>query len=218
MKKVVLFDLDGTLLNTLGDLAAAVNSALSSFSFPLRSTDEIRSFIGNGVPTLIRRSLPAGTDDAVWREAIDAFTSYYLAHICDNTAPYPGIVELLGSLRARGVKIGIVSNKKDEATRLVCTKLLGGLFDYTAGARNESERKPKPDMVLAAMEYFSVSPKETLYVGDSDVDILTAENAGIDCVSVLWGYRDEAYLRAAGGKFFASTAAGLGEIILTLSE
>jgi len=216
VKKTVLFDLDGTLLNTLGDLAAAVNSALSGLSFPQRSVDEIRSFIGNGVPALIRRALPEGTDNGVWKRAVDAFTEYYLAHICDNTLPYDGIPELLGFLRTNGVNVGIVSNKKDAATRLVCEKLLDGLFDYAAGARNEAERKPKPDMVFAAMKYFSASFQDTLYVGDSDVDILTAKNAGIDCVSVLWGYRDEAHLRAAGGKIFVSTAYSLRESILTL--
>lgn len=218
MIATVLFDLDGTLLDSLGDLAAAVNNAMSGLSFPLRTRDEVRSFIGNGVPTLIRRSLPPYADDVVHQKAVALFTEYYMKHVSDLTAPFPGIRSLLADLRERRINIGIVSNKRDEATKLVCSKLLGGLCDYAAGARSEQERKPAPDMVFAAMEYFGASAESTLYIGDSEVDIAVAKNAGLDCVSVLWGYRSKAELLQAGGRIFAESPEALGEIILTLRE
>ena len=216
MKKTVLFDLDGTLLDTLGDLAAGVNHVLSGFSFPQRTREEIRSFIGNGVPTLLRRSLPAGVSEDTVSRAISEFTAYYLAHICDNTVPYPGIPELLAALKRDGVNVGIVSNKKNEATRLICEKLLGGLYDYAHGAANEEERKPKPDMVYDAMAHFGASKDETVYVGDSNVDIETAWNAGIDCISVTWGYRDKATLEKAGATVFAEDAKQLPVLLKAL--
>ena len=216
MKKTVLFDLDGTLLDTLGDLAAGVNHVLSFFSFPQRTREEIRSFIGNGVPTLLRRALPAGADEDTVSRAISDFTAYYLAHMCDSTVPYPGIPELLAALKRNGVNIGIVSNKKNAATCLICEKLLGGLYDYAHGAANEEERKPKPDMVYAAMAHFGTSESETVYVGDSNVDIETAANAGIACVSVTWGYRDGDALEKARATVLASDASRLLTILTAL--
>lgn len=212
----VLFDLDGTLLDTLGDLAAAVNNALSGLSFPLRTKEEVRSFIGNGVPTLLKRSLPCGVDGETHKKAVELFSAYYMAHINDLTVPYVGMRELLGYLRQRGINVGVVSNKKDSALQLVCKELLCGLYDYAVGPKSEAERKPAPSMVLAAMDYFGASADNTVYVGDTEVDIAVARNAGIDCISALWGYRSETELRAAGGKIFAKTPDELKEIILTL--
>ncbi len=212
----VLFDLDGTLLDTLGDLAAAVNNALSGLSFPLRTKEEVRSFIGNGVPTLLRRSLPCGVDGETHKKAVGLFSEYYMAHINDLTVPYDGMRELLACLRQTGVNVGVVSNKKDSALQLVCKEMLCGLYDFAIGPKNEAERKPDPSMVLAAMNYFGASAENTVYIGDTEVDIAVAKNAGIDCISALWGYRSETELRAAGGKIFAKSPSELREIILTL--
>ncbi len=216
MKNTLIFDLDGTLLNTLGDLTEAVNFALSGLSLPNRTVDEVRSFIGNGVPTLIKRSLPENSSSDTFDSALKLFTEWYMCHICDKTVPFDGIPELLKLLRSKGYKIAIVSNKKHEATRLVCEKLLYGLYDYAAGAKNEKERKPSPDMVLKSMEFFGCEKDSAVYIGDSEVDIQTAKNAGIDCVSVLWGYRSKEELLEAGGKIFAKDVPTLAEIVLTL--
>ena len=216
MKKTVLFDLDGTLLDTLGDLAAGVNHVLSGFSFPQRTREEIRSFIGNGVPTLLRRSLPAGVSEDTVSRAISDFTSDGVAHSGDNTVRDGGVRELRAALKCVVVNVGIVSNKKNEATRLICEKLLGGLYDYAHGAANEEERKPKPDIVYDAMAHSGASKNETVYVGDSNVDIETAWNAGIDCISVTWGYRDKAALEKAGATAFAEDAKQLPALLNAL--
>ncbi len=216
MKNILIFDLDGTLLNTLGDLTEAVNFALSGLSLPNRTIDEIRSFIGNGVPTLIKRSLPENSDSDTFERALKLFTEWYMSHICDKTVPFDYIPGLLKLFRSKGYKIAIVSNKKHEATLLVCEKLLCGLYDYAAGAKNEKERKPSPDMVLKAMEFFGCEKDSAVYIGDSEVDVQTAKNAGIDCISVLWGYRSKEELSAAGGKIFAKDVPSLTEIVLTL--
>lgn len=212
----MIFDLDGTLLNTLGDLTEAVNFALSGLSLPNRTIDEVRAFIGNGVPTLVRRALPENSGSDTFERALKLFTEWYMHHICDKTVSFDGIPELLRLFRSKGYKIAIVSNKKHEATQLVCEKLLCGLYDYAAGAKNEKERKPSPDMVLKAMELLGCEKDSAVYIGDSDVDVETARNAGIDCISVLWGYRSKEELLESGGKIFAKDVPSLAEIVLTL--
>ena len=217
MTRLAIFDLDGTLLNTIGDLAVSCNAVLALRGLPQHSYEDYCRFVGNGIMRLVERALPEAlrtpyTVDVVRRD----FVAYYLAHICDNTVPYPGIPELLAALKRDGVNVGIVSNKKNEATRLICEKLLGGLYDYAHGAANEEERKPKPDMVYDAMAHFGASKDETVYVGDSNVDIETAWNAGIDCISVTWGYRDKAALEKAGATAFAEDAKQLPALLKAL--
>lgn len=186
---LVIFDLDGTLLNTLDDLADATNAALAEYAFPPRTTEEIRAFIGNGVSRLIHRAVPEGTDEAVAAAVLARFKAVYTEHVNDKTVPYPGILSLLRELKDRGVRCAVNSNKVDNAVRLLCDAHFDGLLDAVLGERDGIPRKPAPDGARRIMERLNVRPENTLYVGDGDADIRTAQNAGIDCAWVSWGYR-----------------------------
>ena len=186
---LIIFDLDGTILNTLDDLAFACNAALVEAGFPARSREEIRRFIGNGVARLIRRAVPEGTGDDVCERVVARFKAIYLDHVNDHTLPYPGIPELLKALKQQGVRIAVNSNKVDAATQLLIAHHYGGLFDYVLGERPDIPKKPAPDGAQKIMAALNVSPDRVLYVGDGDADIRTAQNANIDGAWVSWGYR-----------------------------
>ncbi|MBQ6600736.1 MAG: HAD-IA family hydrolase [Clostridia bacterium] len=196
--KAVIFDLDGTLLDTLGDLHAAVNHALRAFGFPERSIDEVRRFIGNGVVKLMQRATPENTDEETDRKCLDAFRKYYLIHMRDKTAPYDGVIALLEKLRAKGIKTAVVSNKFHQAVYELCLDYFPGLIDEAFGVSVESERKPSPANVYKALEKTGVTADECIYIGDSEVDVQTSHNAGIKCIGVTWGFRDRAELEKAG--------------------
>ena len=203
MKTGILWDLDGTLLDTLEDLADAVNFALQQFGYPERSIEEIRCFVGNGARRLIERSVPAGGDaDAVF----DTFRAYYDTHCRIKTRPYDGIMEALQKLGEK-YPMAVVSNKPDSAVKPLCAEYFPGL--YARGESTDCPRKPAPDMVFKAMEAIGV--ESCIYVGDSEVDVLTARNAGVPCLSVLWGFRDRAEIMAAGGSHFCEDTAKLVE-------
>lgn len=204
--KAVIFDLDGTLLNTLDDLADATNHTLSVLGYPLRTRDEVRSFIGNGVHKLLERSMPHGVSDEVHERAYSEFGVFYKEHCRDNTAPYEGISKLLKTLNERGFKLAIVSNKVDFAVKQLCAEFFDGLMQAAVGDSDKTRTKPAPDMVMAALNELGVSADESVYVGDTDVDIETAKNAGMDCISVSWGYRTRAELESYGTKNIADTA------------
>ncbi len=197
MKKAVIFDLDGTLLNTLGDLASSVNFALRECGYPERTVDEVRSFIGNGVIMLMRRSVPKGTNEADEKACFEKFRAYYLEHMEDTTAPYDGVNELIEKLSARGIKTAVVSNKLDAGVKGLCEKYFPGLT-CAFGVNNESERKPAPANVFKALSKLKVEKSEALYVGDSEVDVQTAQNAGLEMVGVTWGYRSRETLVSSG--------------------
>ncbi len=202
-----IFDLDGTLLDTLSDLAKSVNHALAKNGLPLRTKDEIRSFLGNGVVRLIESSVPDGTSPKVTEATLADFRSYYLEHSLDETRPFPGITDMLRSLRARGKNIAIVSNKFYTATQELARYFFHDIIDVAIG-EHESEgikRKPAPDTILEAFRQLDVVRDNAVYVGDSEVDILTAKNSGLPCISVLWGFRDKAFLEEHGATFFAET-------------
>ena len=186
---LVIFDLDGTLLNTLEDLAFACNTALAEFGFPRRSTEEVRTFIGNGVARLIRRAVPEGTTDETIAEVLSRFKAIYTDNVNVHTVPYPGIPELLDALRAAGVKCAVNSNKVDNAVQLLCDAHFDGRLDLALGERRDIPKKPAPDGARRIMNTLGVTPERTLYVGDGDADLLTAQNAGIDSAWVSWGYR-----------------------------
>ena len=203
MKTGILWDLDGTLLDTLEDLADAVNFALQQFGYPERSIKEIRCFVGNGARRLIERSVPAGGDaDAVF----DTFRTYYDTHCRIKTRPYDGIMEALQKLGEK-YPMAVVSNKPDSAVKPLCAEYFPGL--YARGESTDCPRKPAPDMVFKAMEAIGV--ESCIYVGDSEVDVLTARNAGVPCLSVLWGFRDRAEIMDAGGSHFCEDTAKLVE-------
>lgn len=211
--KAVIWDLDGTLLNTLDDLAASVNAALSMNGMPLRSTEEVRAFVGNGIRNLMMRAVPGGEANPAFDKALEDFTRHYGAHSRDRTRPYDGILGMLDKLSAAGVKHAIVSNKIDFAVKELSRAYFGERMCAAIGDDPSRARKPAPDSVFAAMREMGVTAQETVYVGDSDVDVLTARNAGVPCVAVLWGFRDEACLRAAGAGRLARTPDELREII-----
>ena len=209
----ILFDLDGTLLDTLEDLRDAANFALSRFGCPERSMEEVRSFVGNGAGLLIRRALPGGADDPDWQAVLSVFREYYDAHCQIKTAPYEGIPEVLSALRAR-YPLAIVSNKPDSAVKRLCGAYFGDIF-----ARGEAEdcpRKPAPDMLFQAMK--EIGAERVIYVGDSEVDVETARNAGMPCLSVLWGFRDRACLERAGAKHFCREPRELVQMIDAMEE
>lgn len=224
MYKYAIFDLDGTLLNTLGDLHAAVNHALRQFGFPKRTMEEVRRFIGNGVVKLMERSTPDGTDAETNAECLEVFRKYYLEHMKDMTAPYEGVLEMLKALREKGIKTAVVSNKLHAAVEGLCDDYFEGLIDAAIGVSVESERKPNPVNVFKAMNALntelciggdvceSVKPY-TIYIGDSEVDVQTAKNAGLPCIGVTWGFRDEAELRSAGAEYIADDTGEVMEII-----
>lgn len=212
----VVFDLDGTLLDTLEDLTAAVNQALRECGYPEHTMDEVRGFVGNGIGMLIQRALPPekDADEEAYELTLQAFKLYYAQHNSDTTAPYEGILNMLRALRAAGIKIAVVSNKNDANVKALCQRFFSGLIDEAVGEKEGVRRKPEPDTVLNVMQAFHVTPKETLYVGDSDVDVKTAANAGVDCAAVLWGFRSERHLREAGAETLFRTPAELQRWIL----
>ena len=214
--KAVLFDLDGTLLDTLDDLTDSVNVILERYGFPRQERKEVRRYLGNGSERLMRAVLPKNINEADFAKYLEEYKVYYEGHKEEKTGPYPGIPELLWELHRRGLKIGVVSNKFDLAVKGLCKKYFSPCIDGAVGEMESAgiRRKPAPDMVFAAAEWLGVAIEDCLYVGDSEVDILTAENAGMDCISVCWGFRDEGELREAGAKRLAHTAAELEKIIL----
>lgn len=196
----VIFDLDGTLLDTLEDLTSAVNHALRTGGYPEHTIDDIRTFVGNGVGMLIRRALPqsADSDNEAFSETLQAFKHYYASHNNDTTAPYHGITQMLDSLQKAGIQMAIVSNKNDPNVKALNKVYFSQWIDLAIGETDGIRRKPHPDSLMKAMETLKVSPSRTLYVGDSDVDVQTAANAGVDCAAVCWGFQTESELRAAG--------------------
>lgn len=200
-----IFDLDGTLLDTLADLADSCNYALKACGMPQRTMDEVRQFVGNGVRVLMQRAVPGGEENPLFEQALDCFRKHYLIHGQDNTAPYPGIIDMLRRLRLEGKKIAVVSNKFDAATKQLCSHYFPGLVDVAIGESEGIRRKPAPDTVLTAMRLLGVEPHDSIYVGDSDTDILTAKNAGISCLSVTWGFRDRQFLIEHGATTFISS-------------
>lgn len=199
-----IFDLDGTLLDTLDDLAASTNYALRVFGLPERSRDEVRCFVGNGVRRLMQQAVPDGESDPRFEEVLVTFRKHYLHHSMDTTQPYPGIMPMLARLREEGHATAVVSNKFDAATKSLCQHYFGTLIDVAIGESERIRRKPAPDTVLEAMRLLGAKKEQTIYIGDSDVDIATAKACAIPCVSVLWGFRDRDFLLAHGATVFIS--------------
>ena len=195
MKELVIFDLDGTLLNTLEDLRNSTNFALSEFGFPKRSLEEVRSFVGNGVRKLIERAVPQSCDKETTEKCLEIFKKNYSENMYNNTAPYNSILEILKDLRNNGLKIGVVSNKFDSAVKELCKKYFEDLVDIAIGQAGDVPKKPAPDGVLKAIKLLGA--ENIVYVGDSGVDVQTAKNANIPCIGVTWGFRDKKDLKGA---------------------
>ena len=202
-----IFDLDGTLLNTLDDLAAAVNYTLRQYGMPEHTREDVRHFVGNGVRLLMIRAIPDGESNPRFEAAFKTFREYYLEHSLDTTRPYDGIPEMLRELRKRGKRVAVVSNKFYAATRELCQHFFPDSVEVAIG-EHEAEgirKKPAPDTVIEAFRQLDVDSHNAVYVGDSDVDLQTARNVGLPCISVLWGFRDRAFLEAHGATTFAVT-------------
>lgn len=200
MIEAVLFDLDGTLVDSLGDLAVSMNTALHALGLPIHETQQYRQLVGNGVKELVRRAVPEERRDATTLAAVHArFSAHYTKHYADSTAPYEGIIPLLTELSARGLRLGVVSNKPDAFTKEIVRKVLAHPFDFVLGQTEALPSKPEPDMPLAALHEMGVRPVDCAYVGDSDVDMFTGRNAGIRIVvGCSWGFRGRHELTAAG--------------------
>lgn len=207
MKKIVIFDLDGTLLNTLDDLADSTNYALAKFGYPTRTIEEVRQFVGNGVAKLIERAIPNGKNNPNFEKCLAIFKENYAQNMYNKTAPYAGILEMLSNLKSKGLKIAVVSNKFDLAVKELCKKYFDGYIDFAAG-ENEAQgikKKPAPDTVFTVLKEFELNPEDAVYVGDSDVDIMTAKNSQMPCISVTWGFRDEDFLLKNGATILINT-------------
>ena len=212
--KAVIFDLDGTILDTLQDLANSVNHALRTHGYPERTVDEVRRFIGNGIRVLMRRSCPAGISEEAQEAALATFRVHYDAHCKDFTAPYDGIRELLNALREQGIRTAVVSNKIEPAVIVLCDEHFPGQFEYMVGNRPDLAPKPAPDSVNEVIEKMGLERKDIVYIGDTEVDIQTSDNAGLDCIGVEWGFRDGAYLRELGAKYIVEQPMDVLDIVL----
>ncbi len=212
--KAAIFDMDGTILDTINDLADSVNHSLNTYGFPARSLEEIRTFIGNGLAQLIHLSVPAGTAESVEKKVFEEHKRYYALHAADKTKPYEGIAELLKRLKEHGIKTAVVSNKNDPNVKALADRYFTGLFDACIGVRDGVPRKPAPDLVNIALNELNAAKSDTVYIGDSEVDVATAKNSGLSMITVLWGYRTREELLEKGAENFVSTADELSKILI----
>ncbi len=210
----VIFDLDGTLLNTIDDLADAGNHVCAARGWPVHTVAEFKLMVGNGIPKLVERFSPPGTDSETLSAALAEFSAYYAAHSEDRTAPYPGVPEALRALKEAGVRMAVLSNKADAIAGPVVEHFIPGVFEAVQGALPGVPTKPDPTLLRRLMERLGAAPETTLFVGDSNVDVATGKNGGLPVCGVLWGFRDRAELEEAGADRFASTAEELRQIIL----
>lgn len=211
MIKTVIFDLDGTLLNTLEDLKNSTNFALLQFGFPTRTIEEVRRFVGNGVKVLIERAVPENCDSRIVEKCLAIFKENYSKNMYNHTKPYNSIKEILEKLRDKGLKIGVVSNKFDSAVKNLCKLYFENLIDIAIGQADDVPKKPAPDGVFKAMKNLNAEKSSTVYVGDSDVDVATAKNSGLPCIGVTWGFRNKKDL--AGAEFIIDEPFELLEVI-----
>ncbi len=218
MIEAVIFDLDGTLLYTLEDLKNSTNFSLRTFGYPERTLEEVRQFVGNGVRKLIERAVPEGTDNGITEEVLRVFKENYGQNMYNCTKPYNSIEKLLLGLRQNGLKTAVVSNKFDLAVKELCKKYFGNLIDVAIGQRDDVPKKPAPDGVFAAIDELGVKLKNCIYVGDSDVDVLTARNSGLPCIGVTWGYREKELLESKGADYIVNDPLEILDLIKELNQ
>ena len=201
----VIFDLDGTLINSLEDLRVSVNYALFGFKYPKQTLDMVRRNVGNGIEKLIERSLPDGKDNVNYEVCLEIFKEHYKTHMSVNTKPYPHIIETLAALKSRGYKLAVVSNKFDAAVKPLCQKYFKNLIDVAIGQSKDTKKKPAPDTVYIVLDELGSTSETSIYVGDSEVDIQTAKNSGMDCISVSWGFKTKEFLKQNGASVIIDT-------------
>ena len=212
--RTVLFDMDGTLLDTLEDLRESTNHVLREMGYPERSLEEMRRFVGNGAEMQIRRAVPEGTSEENIAKVLRAYRAYYQEHCRIKTKVYDGLLDMLDALKARGVKTAVVSNKPDEAVKKLSEEYFGGRMDYAVGAKDGRRCKPYPDMVDAALEALGETREGAVYIGDSEVDVQTGLNAGLPVIAVSWGFRSRETIAEAGATVIADDAAALAKLLL----
>lgn len=215
MKNTVIFDLDGTLLNTLEDLKDSTNFALEKFGYPSRNIEEVRKFVGNGVRKLIERAIPDGKDNPDCESCLKVFKEHYRNNMYNKTAPYEGVLEMLEILSAKGIKTAVVSNKFDLAVKELCKRYFANLVNIAIGESENVRKKPAPDSVLKAISELNSIKENCIYVGDSDVDVQTAKNSGLNCIGVTWGYRSRELLESEGADFIVNHPSEILQIIKT---
>lgn len=208
-----VFDLDGTLLNTLDDLADSTNYALSCYGYPRRTLEEVRRFVGNGVAKLIARAMPDGATEEETARCLAVFRAHYLTNMRNKTGPYLGILSLLDRLNETGIPVAVVSNKFDDAVKSLCHHYFGDRVPVAIGESATVRKKPAPDSALAALDALHIPADRAVYIGDSDVDIQTAKAAGMDCISVTWGFRDADFLLANGAQRLVDTPEDLAKAL-----
>lgn len=203
--KVAIFDMDGTILDTLDDLADSLNYTLEAHGYPKRTLEEVRSFVGNGIRKLVERGAGEGISEEELDRLCETQKQYYSVHCADKTRPYEGICQLIQNLRKAGVLTAVVSNKADYAVQHLCKHYFDGLFDAAVGEKSTVRRKPEPDSVYEVLRQLQVTKEEAVYIGDSEVDVETACNASMDGIAVTWGFRTEEFLRSKGATVVVST-------------
>lgn len=215
MKKytTVVFDMDGTVLNTLDDLTISMNVALKKFDMPIKTSEDIRKRLGNGNLKLVELCVPNGCENPNFENVFEAFKEHYSVHCNDNTRPYDGVLDLMKDLKSKGYKMAIVSNKYDEAVDDLNKKYFSDYVSVAIGDREGARKKPAPDLVQLALSMLDSEKKDSVYIGDSEVDILTAKNSELDCITVTWGFRDKEFLVQNGGVTFADTPAEITDIL-----
>lgn len=212
--ELVIFDMDGTILDTLEDLKNSTNYALKQSGYPEHPLENIRQFVGNGIQKLIERAVPEGTSEADRQKVYEAFRAHYKVHCADNTKPYDGIPDLIIKLREAGIKTAVVSNKADPAVQDLVIEYFPNMFDVSVGEKPGVAKKPAPDAVDFVLETLSIPRERAIYIGDSDVDIATAENSHMDSIIVTWGFRDLEFLKAHGAKTIVDTTEEILELLL----
>ena len=212
--RLAIFDMDGTILNTLTDIADSVNATLEGMGMPTRTLEEVCRFVGNGIHKLIERAVPPNSSPETVEKTFDAFRVYYMAHCAEKTAPYEGISEMLAHLREAGYLLAVLSNKADAPVKALAERYFTGAFDLVLGQREGVPTKPAPDGVFDVLRTLGVAAADAVYIGDSEVDVATAQNAGLDGIFVTYGFRTEQVLRDAGGTEIYHTVAALEQALL----
>lgn len=195
-----IFDLDGTLLNTIGDLENSLNNTLIKYNYPTKTLDEVNSYVGNGIAKLVERSIPNGKNNSDFKNILNDFFEFYSNHLTDYTKPYDNITEMLKNLKNNNCKIAVVSNKSDSFVKILCNYFFKEYIDIAVGETDKIKKKPNKDMVEYTINKLNLNHKDTIYIGDSDVDILTAQNSSLPCISVSWGFRTKEFLIENGAK------------------
>ena len=216
MINTIVFDLDGTLLNTLEDLKDSVNFALERQGYPLRNLNEIRSFVGNGIRLLMERAVPENIPAETFEICFKDFCDYYKIHMEDKTAPYDGINDMLTNIKKAGFKTAIVTNKADFAAQDLCKRMFGDNIDFVVGSSDDRPNKPAPDGVFYALEKLDSKIENTVFVGDADTDILTAKNACLPSIGVLWGFRDREVIEEAGAEYIVESVNDLEKLLISM--